>query len=243
MWINSGDDHYSKEMPISAITAAAIAREKAAKRHEIKCLKLDSYLPEPGGNEAIINTPQTRPVARSLAECQECIVELEQLEAGARDNHVCNHRPDPVSTPERRQERQTLSVQSYKGHEEDTRQEIMTLLEEIEEKLDILSDKTFEFTNIAERPDAIAHDKHLDEWVKFVERLTTRARSFMRVLKEASQIDTVDRGIVQLDETQNVPKGQARNHGNSAVNTGEGTSQIGNNNGDAEVTWPLPSNQ
>jgi len=48
------------------------------------------------------------------------------------------------------------------GHEEDTRQEIMALLKEIEERLEILSDKTFEFTNIVERSDAIAHDKHLN---------------------------------------------------------------------------------
>ena len=100
-------------MPASAITLAAIAREKAAKRLEIKCLKLDSYLPEPGGTEVVISTPQSRPAPRSLADCQDCITELEQLEAGARDNYVCTHRPQ-ATTPDSRREGQTLSVLSYK---------------------------------------------------------------------------------------------------------------------------------
>ena len=70
-------------MPLSAINVAAIAREKAAKKLEIKCLKLDSYLPEPGGTDAVVTgTPQSRPVTRPLADCQECVTELAQLEPG-----------------------------------------------------------------------------------------------------------------------------------------------------------------
>ena len=95
------------------------------------------------------------------------------------------------------------------GHEEDTRQEIMALLKEIEERLEILSDKTFEFTNIVERSDAIAHDKHLNQWVKFVDRLANRTRSFMRALKDATQ-GTVDRGIVQLSQTQGIRENQSK---------------------------------
>ena len=230
-------------MPASAITLAAIAREKAAKRLEIKCLKLDSYLPEPGGTEVVISTPQSRPALRSLADCQDCIAELEQLEAGARDNYVCTHRPH-ATTPDSRREGQTLSVLSYKGHEEDTRQEILTLLKDIEEKLEILSDKTFEFTNIAEKPDAVAHDQHLNDWVKFVERLETRARSFLRALKDATLSNTVERGITPLIQNNVIPEGQQREQVDTAVNSGtDNTNQGGNNTeiGDVELAIAVES--
>ena len=54
----------------SAVTLVAVARVKAAKRLELECLKLDSYLPEPGGAEdVVVGTPQSGPVIRSAADC------------------------------------------------------------------------------------------------------------------------------------------------------------------------------
>ena len=147
---------------------------------------------------------------------------------------MCSHPPARVTTSDARREGQTLSVLTYKGHEEDTRNEILALLKDIEEKLEVLSDKTFEFTNIAERPDAIAHDKHLDEWVKFVERLATRARAFLRALKDATQVTTVNRGITPLREV--IDGSQPTDGVNSGGNDKrDNTNHAVNHNGSTDV--------
>ena len=162
--------------------AAAVAKEKAAKRLELKCLTLDSHLPSET-DEAWRITPQAKPRGKPAeGECPECAIELENLESEAH-RHACTHRRGGSA---KLGVNNGISVATYKGHEAAEQEEIQNLLATVEERLETLSDKNYEYTFLVENDVATEHEEHLTEWVTFIGRLTRRARDFMRALKDAT---------------------------------------------------------
>ena len=162
---------------------AAVAREKAAKRLELKCLTLDSHLPSET-DDAWRITPQAKPRGKPAeGECPQCVVELQNLESEAH-RHVCTHKRIGSA---KLGENSGISVSTYKGHESSEQEELRGLLATIEERLEILSDKNYEYTFLVENDTASELDDHLTEWVSFVGRLGKRARDFMRALKDSTQ--------------------------------------------------------
>ena len=154
---------------------AAVAREKAAKRLELKCIALDGHLPLETVDARRI-TPQAKPRGKPAeGECPECVTELQNLESEAH-RHTCTHRRGGTA---KFGENSGISVDTYRGHEAAEQEEIRNLLVTIEERLKTLSDKNYEYTLLVESDIATEHDEHLTEWVNCVERLGRRARDFM----------------------------------------------------------------
>ena len=62
------------------------------------CKQLECHLPSDDITQAdnSLNIPPHRPQQRgeSVSVCPECVVELDQLEPGARDGHQCTHNVD-----------------------------------------------------------------------------------------------------------------------------------------------------
>ena len=162
---------------------AAVAREKAAKRLELKCIALDGHLPSEA-DQSWRTTPQAKPRGKPAeGECPECAVELQNLESEAH-RHACTHKRAGSA---KLRENSGISVTTYKGHEAAEQEELQSLLATIEERLETFSDRNYEYTFLVENNIATEHDEHLTEWVNFVEKLGIRARDFMRALKDAAQ--------------------------------------------------------
>ena len=81
-----------------------------------------------------------------------------------------------------------MSVATFKKQEDEVIKDIKGLLSEIDERLETFSDRTLELTNLVEEQDAECHDNHLNEWIKYVEWISRRARNFSRELKNSKAV-------------------------------------------------------
>ena len=200
-------------MPSNSVTTATIAKEKAAKRLELKCTTLTGHLPWRADDRGIwLDTPRYKPSPTNEedGECALCEAELEGLEPGDRAGHVCQHVVTGRDRPRGRRipEVNNVSVATFKKQEDEVIKDIKGLLSEIDERLETFSDRTLELTNLVEEQDAECHDNHLNEWIKYVEWISRRARNFTRELKnskavhsEGSIIESESDGAIRSDAT------------------------------------------
>ena len=82
----------TENMPSNSVTTATIAKEKAAKRLELKCTTLTGHLPWRADDRGIwLDTPRYKPSPTNEegGECALCEAELEGLEPGDRAGYVC----------------------------------------------------------------------------------------------------------------------------------------------------------
>ena len=75
-----------------SFSTADIAYQNAVYRLRAACTLLERHL-TPSTDE--VPQPSLRPRrAPEVAECAQCAAELQELEPGSRENHVCTHRQD-----------------------------------------------------------------------------------------------------------------------------------------------------
>ena len=75
-----------------SFSTADIAYQNAVYRLRAACTLLERHL-TPSTDE--VPQPSLRPRrAPEVAECARCAAELQELEPGSRENHVCTHRQD-----------------------------------------------------------------------------------------------------------------------------------------------------
>ena len=188
----------------NATTAATIAKEKAARRLELKCNTLDGHLPWRTDDRGLwLEIPKYKATVDGTEgeDCTLCEAELEGLEAGERAGYVCPH----VQTKRGRRvpEVNNLSVTMFKGQEDEEINDIKTLVSEVEDRLELLSDRTQELTNLVEDAVVSSHDQYLTEWGRYVEWLSRRARSFIRDLKNAKAANSINTGVDGLVHSGN----------------------------------------
>ena len=80
-----------------SVTAANTAYSQAVNRLVTICHELDSHLPpfdlhENDDPDPTLPSVWPRPKLESTTGCAQCVEELQQLEPGDRERHICNHR-------------------------------------------------------------------------------------------------------------------------------------------------------
>ena len=221
--------------PLSLATANG-AYERAITRLKRACVALDCKLPpvDPQ-DQTFTEPPASKPVrdrVDSVAACAVCQVELEALEPGLRDGHICNHQQEGVG---RQSDQQSVhgsdggrsragGTLSRKGkYKQPTLKKIKDYMANVASGLDVFSDAVSDLCVVLPNTDEKEEYKdHLMVWVRYVEELNDRAEELIEIL-EADDVQVVDNAAsAPKSSTGNV----AGTASNATVVSASGTASV-----------------
>ena len=166
------------------VAAIDAAYQLAENRLVIACSYLERHLPplDPQEVEEAPVTPSARPRERidSVSQCNLCAAELADLDAGARDGHVCTHRQQggdaavgargDAARGKLRRVRQPYAGVIRQG------------LEILDEKFDSFTGALTTLTCVIEETEVTAYNEHLMEWADYCGYLKDRAHDTINML-------------------------------------------------------------
>ena len=201
-------------------------------------IKLDKQLP-PCTEEDLDSTevpslrPQhaqeNRPRGNSVANCPRCAAELEIMEPGAREGHVCTHQDehvdDEVVSRVGSEAAHTRGTTRRRGSRQPRLSVIKQYMDELETEVDVYTDSVSNLCSVLPTHEEKEDYRNLLlDWIDYVEVLKDRARDAIEVLEAAK--DAV------VDEHQ-----QANTGNNATASTGDGVSN--GNTGTPTSSQPL----
>ena len=173
--------------------SANLAYDKASTKLKRACTQLEYNIPPCDTEGLDLVTPPLRPRERSdpLTPCAQCATELEELEEGARADHICTHRrqdDDAASNAGSegdRNERNTLNNRRARQ-----KQPKLGVVKEYLSQLDICLDAFTDAVSVLCSTLTVQNEKdmyqdHLFVWVEHCEALKNRARDTIEVLEAA----------------------------------------------------------
>ena len=174
--------------PNSLATADNNYRSAAFKLRSA-CTFLKRHLPPDDSNEPESATPTIKPRARAVSvACALCVAELQQMEVGAREGHVCTHQQDnPV---DRASNAGSDDVQDRSGKRQ--RQPDVGVIRQdltnVDEKFETFTNALSILSGLLGDDDQILYEEHLMNWTEHIGWLKDRAHDTIRVLKAAMRI-------------------------------------------------------
>ena len=167
--------------------AANSAYSLAVNRLVTICNDLDGHLPpfdiqEDDNYDPSLPSVWPRPRLESTTDCAQCVEELDQLSAGARDSHICRHNRDhDESTDTRTAPTQRRSVRRRQPNAGVIRQDIIIL----DERFEAFTAALAALAAILPRERAIEFEEHLLVWGDYRRWLKDRALTTIDMLEPA----------------------------------------------------------
>ena len=168
--------------------------------------RLLRYLPDDGGDNdgQVTEAPSLVPRQRicSVASCAACVAELEELEVGAREGHICTHQQEEGLEVQAQAE--PVISSSRGGNQRASEAKIRKLVDEMYGKLDVFVEASATLSTLVDKEDGVLHTQHMEDWADYCESLSQRADEVISKMKDANQVETdrqfamsVARGEVQ----------------------------------------------
>ena len=190
---------------------------------QVACIDLVRHLPPPDNQEEVDNAleappPWPRPRVDSVAACQQCADELDQLDAGDREGHVCNHNVTADAQPAvSSASRRTFSNWRRQPNAGVLRNDIKNVDEHFKAFTTALSN----FCVLLEQDQYIEYEAHLREWADYRGYIRDRALEAIEMLEAAEQNIRTEQAKTPISSSNSVNITNGNNTPVSIVSTND----------------------
>ena len=134
----------------------------------------------------------SRPRLESVPACAQCQAELEELDAGSRDSHVCTHHTDEVDNSANLTTRSDASISKSRGKGQRQRQPntgvVRQDMNNMNEKFEAFTSALATFCTVMEDEEEIRmFEEHLLVWTEYVGWMRDRAEDLIALIEGAQQ--------------------------------------------------------